>query len=37
MKKIGIVIPAFNEDKNIINLIKQIKKRINCTVLIVDD
>ena len=37
MKKIGIVIPAFNEDKNIINLIKQIKKRINCPILIVDD
>ena len=37
MKKIGIVIPAFNEDKNIINLIKKIKKRINCPILIVDD
>ena len=37
MKKIGIVIPAFNEDKNIINLIKQIKKRLNCLILIVDD
>ncbi len=37
MKKIGIVIPAFNEDKNIINLIKQINKRLNCLILIVDD
>ena len=37
MKKIGIVIPAFNEDKNIINLINQIKKRLNCLILIVDD
>ena len=37
MKKIGIVIPAFNEDENIINLIKQIKKRLECLILIVDD
>ena len=37
MKKIGIVIPAFNEDENIIYLIKKIKKKLNCLILIVDD
>jgi len=37
MNKICIVIPAFNENKNIIKLIKVIKKKIDCYIIIVDD
>ena len=37
MKSVGIVIPAYNESKNIIKLLKTIKKKINCLIVIVDD
>jgi len=37
MSDIGIVIPAYNEEKNIIKLIKKIRKYINCYIVIVDD
>ena len=37
MKSIGIVIPAYNENENIIKLLKNIKKNINCFIIIVDD
>ena len=37
MKSIGIVIPAYNEKKNIIKLIKAIRRKINCVIIIVDD
>ena len=37
MKKIAIVIPAYNEDKNIIKLIKEIRKKTNSIIVIVDD
>ncbi len=37
-KSIGIVIPAYNEEKNIIKLIKNIKKKIkNPSIFVVDD
>ena len=35
--KIGIVIPAYNEHENIINLIKKINKNANSFIVIVDD
>ena len=34
---IGIVIPAFNEHKNIVKIIKEIKKNIKCFIVVVDD
>ena len=37
MSDIGIVIPAYNEEKNIIKLIREIRKYINCYIVIVDD
>ena len=37
MKKIAIVIPAYNEDKNLIKLIKEIRKKIKSIIVIVDD
>lgn len=37
MSNIGIVIPAYNEEKNIIKLIREIRKYINCYIVIVDD
>ena len=37
MKKIAIVIPTYNEDKNIIKLIKEIRKKTNSIIVIVDD
>ena len=37
MKTIGIVIPAYNEKENIIKLIRAIRKKINCIIIIVDD
>ena len=37
MKKIAIVIPAYNEDKNIIKLIKEIRKKTKSIIVIVDD
>ena len=37
MKKIAIVIPAYNEDKNIIKLIKEIRRKIYLIIVIVDD
>ena len=37
-ENIGIVIPAFNEENNIVRLIKKIKNKFNSsTILIVDD
>ena len=38
MQKLGIVIPAYNEDKQVIRLIKEINKKIIIKkILIVDD
>ena len=37
MKKIAIVIPAYNEDKNIIKLIHEIRKITKAIIIIVDD
>jgi len=37
MKKIAIVIPAYNEDKNLIKLIKEIRKKTKSIIIIVDD
>jgi len=37
MKSIGIVIPAYNENENIIRLLKNIRKNLNCLIIIVDD
>jgi len=37
MKSIGIVIPAYNENENIIKLLKNIRKKLNCLIIIVDD
>ncbi len=37
MKTIGIVIPTYNEQENILRLIKGIRKYLNCVILIVDD
>lgn len=37
MKSIGIVIPAYNENENIIKLLKSIRKNLNCLIIIVDD
>lgn len=37
MKSIGIVIPAYNEKENILKLLKAIRRKINCNIIIVDD
>ena len=37
MKKIAIVIPAYNEEKNLIKLIKEIRKKTKSIIVIVDD
>ena len=37
MNKIAIVIPAYNEDKNIIKLIHEIRKITKAIIIIVDD
>ena len=37
MKSIGIVIPAYKEAENILNLIKKIRKHLYCLIIIVDD
>ena len=37
MKSIGIVIPAYNEKENILKLIREIRKKINCIIIVVDD
>ena len=37
MKSIGIVIPAYKEAENIINLIKKIRKNLKCLIIVVDD
>ena len=37
MKSIGIVIPAYNEKENILKLIKEIRKKLNCIIIVVDD
>ena len=37
MSNIGIVIPAYNEEKNIIKLVKEIRKNLNTYIVIVDD
>lgn len=37
MNSVGIVIPAYNEKENILNLIKSIRKRLNCLIIVVDD
>ena len=37
MKSIGIVIPAYNEKENIIKLIKAIRRKIYCIIIVVDD
>ena len=34
---IGIIIPTYNEEENIIKLIKEIKKYVNATIIVVDD
>ena len=35
--KIGIIVPAYDEHQNILNLIKKIRRITRCTILIVDD
>ena len=37
MKSIGIVIPTYNERENILKLIKEIRKKLNCIIIVVDD
>tara|TARA_B100001121_G_scaffold192823_1_gene168455 strand:- start:691 stop:1413 length:723 start_codon:yes stop_codon:yes gene_type:complete len=37
MNSIGIVIPAYNEKENILKLIKNIRRYLNCIIIIVDD
>ena len=37
MSNIGIVIPAYNEEKNIIKLVKEIRKNLNTYIVVVDD
>ena len=37
MKSIGVVIPTYNEKENILRLIKSIRKKLNCIIVIVDD
>lgn len=37
MKSIGIVIPAYNEKENILKLVKAIRRKLNCIIIIVDD
>lgn len=37
MKSIGIVIPAYNEKENILKLVENIRKKLNCIIIIVDD
>ena len=37
MNKIAIVIPAYNEDKNIIKLVKEIRKITKSIIVVVDD
>jgi len=37
MKSIGIVIPAYNEKDNILKLVKSIRKKLSCIIIIVDD
>ena len=37
MKSIGIVIPAYNEKDNILNLVKGIRKKLSCIIVIIDD
>ena len=37
MKSIGIVIPAYNENENIIKLLNNIRKKSNYLIIIVDD
>ncbi len=37
MKSIGIVIPAYNEKENILKLIKAIRRKIYCIIIVVDD
>lgn len=37
MKSIGIVIPAYNEKENILKLIREIRNKLNCIIVVVDD
>tara|TARA_B100000902_G_scaffold291612_1_gene277990 strand:- start:3572 stop:4285 length:714 start_codon:yes stop_codon:yes gene_type:complete len=37
MKSVGIVIPAYNEKDNILKLVKDIRKKLNCIIIIIDD
>jgi len=37
MKSVGIVIPAYNEKDNILKLVKNIRKKLNCIIIIIDD
>ena len=37
MKSTGIVIPAYQEAENILTLIRRIRKKINCLIIVVDD
>ena len=37
MNTVGIIIPAYNEKENILKLIKSIRKKINCLIIVVDD
>ena len=37
MKSVGIVIPTYNEKENILKLVRSIKKKLNCIIIIVDD
>ena len=35
--KTVIIVPAYNEDQNLINLIKKIKQSVNALIIIIDD
>jgi len=37
MSNIGIVIPAYHEEKNIIKLVKEIRKNVSSYIVIIDD
>ena len=34
---VAIIVPAYNEERNLIKLVKEIKKNISATIIIVDD
>ena len=37
MKSVGIVIPTYNEKENILRLLNNIRSKLNCLIVIVDD